>query len=51
MTVLNGITDNYKPGIGDGENEPFKWIPVSEIKMYSWAFNQDKHIYNIINSL
>ena len=51
MTVLNGATDNYKPGIGDGENEPFKWIPVSEIKMYSWAFGQDKKIYNIVNSL
>jgi len=51
MTVLNGTTDNYKPGIGDGENEPFKWIPVTEIKMYIWAFNQDKNIYNIVNSL
>ena len=51
MTVLNGTTDNYRPGMGDGENEPFQWIPVPEIRMYQWAFGQDKHIYNIINSL
>ena len=24
MTVLNGTIDNYKPGLGDGENEPFQ---------------------------
>jgi 8-oxo-dGTP pyrophosphatase MutT (NUDIX family) len=51
MTVLNGTIDNYRPGMGDGENEPFQWIPVTDIKMYQWAFGQDKHIYNIINSL
>jgi len=51
MTVLPGTIDRYRPGIGDGENEPFQWISVTEIKMYQWAFNQDKHIYNIINSL
>ena len=51
MTVLNGTIDSYRPGMGDGENEPFQWIPASEIRMYQWAFGQDKHIYNIINSL
>ena len=51
MTVLSGTIDNYRPGLGDGENEPFQWIPASEIKMYRWAFGQDKHIYNIIKSL
>lgn len=51
MTVLSGTIDNYKPGLGDGENEPFQWIPVTEIRMYQWAFGQDKHIYNITNSL
>ena len=37
MTVLSGTIDNYKPGLGDGENEPFQWIPVTDIKMYQWT--------------
>ena len=51
MVVLDGSIDNHQPGSGDGENEPFEWIPISEIKLKSWAFNQDKQIYNIVNSL
>ena len=51
MVMLNGTIDNYIPGVGDGENDRFQWIPVTEIKMYNWAFGQDKHIYNITNSL
>lgn len=51
MVILNGTIDNHKPGIGDGENEPFKWIPIEAIGCVMWAFGQDKHIYNIVNSL
>ncbi len=51
MTVLTGTIDDYKPGIGDGENEPFQWIPMAAVGCVMWAFGQDKHIYNIINSL
>lgn len=51
MTVLDGTVEDHKPGRGDGENEPFKWIPVDKVKLYDWAFGQDKKIYNIANSL
>lgn len=51
MVVLNGTIENHKPSKGDGENEPFQWIPMEAVGCVMWAFGQDKHIYNIINSL
>ncbi len=51
MTVLNGTIDEHKPGVGDGENDIFIWIPVTQIDLLPWAFNMDKKIYNIVNSL
>lgn len=51
MVVLNGTIDNNKPSKGDGENEPFQWIPIEAVGCIGWAFGQDKKIYNIINSL
>jgi len=51
MVVLNGTIDNNKPSKGDGENEPFQWIPIEAVGCIGWAFGQDKNIYNIINSL
>jgi len=51
MVILGGTIDNHKPGIGDGENDRFKWISVEEVKLYPWAFGMDKKIYNIANTL
>lgn len=51
IAVLDGTIENHQPGRGDGENEPFEWIPIGSIKNVPWAFGQDKCIYNIINTL
>ena len=39
---LPGKTSDYKPGEGDEENTKFKWIPVSEIDNYDWAWSCGK---------
>lgn len=36
---LPGKTSDYKPSNGDGENHRFKWLPVSKIKDYDWAWS------------
>lgn len=36
---LPGKTSDYKPGEGDEENTKFKWISVSEIDNYDWAWS------------
>ena len=51
MAVLGGTINGHKPTKGDGENDPFQWIPVEAVGCVMWAFGQDKKIYNIINSL
>lgn len=51
MVVLDGTIDNHKPGVGDGENDRFEWIPLEDVKFLEWAFGMDKKIYNITNSL
>ena len=51
IVTLDGITDNHQPGRGDGENEPFQWIPISQVNSLSWAFGQDKKINKIANTL
>lgn len=39
---LPGKTSDYKPGEGDEENNKFRWIPVSEIGNYEWAWSCGK---------
>ncbi len=51
MVVLGGTINDYKPGNGDGENDKFEWIPIEAIGCLDWAFNMDKRIYNIANTL
>ena len=36
---LPGKTTDYKPGEGDEENTKFRWIPVSDIDKYDWAWS------------
>lgn len=36
---LPGKTSDYKPGEGDEENTKFRWIPMSKIKDYDWAWS------------
>lgn len=51
VAVLYGeTTEQYEPGKGDGENEQFKWIPVSEIGKYKWAFGTQKKAMKYIPS-
>lgn len=38
LVILDGTTSDYKPGRGDGENERFSWIPMSEIGNLDWAY-------------
>lgn len=35
---LDGVTNEYAIGNGDGENEKFIWIPINKISGYNWAF-------------
>ena len=51
MAVLGGTIEEHQPGKGDGENEPFQWIPIDAVGCIPWAFGQDKRIYNIVNTL
>ena len=48
LVILNGTTTEHTPGIGDGENDRFTWIPISKIDIVPWAFNMDKTIMQII---
>ena len=51
VVTLDGITNEHKPGVGDGENDRFLWIPISQIDIIPWAFNMDKTIMNIVNNI
>ena len=48
---LEGVTDEYQPGEGDGENEKFVWIPEEAINAVPWAFEMDKMIKKLIQYL
>ena len=45
---LEGITDDYPPGEGDGENDKFVWIPEEAIDAVPWAFEMDKMVKKLI---
>lgn len=51
VTNLEGTTNQYQTGNGDGENSRFIWIPVSEIDNFTFAFGLDKTIKNILKTL
>jgi 8-oxo-dGTP pyrophosphatase MutT (NUDIX family) len=51
MVILNGTTNEYRTGMGDGENDRFRWIPISAVDKLEWAFNMNKKIHNIVKSL
>jgi len=36
---LPGKTSDYKPSEGDGENSKFRWIPLSKVDDYEWAWS------------
>lgn len=36
---LNGTVDSFEIGEGDGENDKFSWIPLSQINSVNWAYN------------
>lgn len=51
--VLDGITDLYP--VSDQFNEPgetsdIKWIPITEVDKYNFAFNQKPAIFKIYNN-
>ena len=48
---LDGYTDEYQTGRGDGENDQFIWIPEEEINSVSWAFDMDKMVKKLITQL
>jgi len=48
---LQGTTDKYRTGRGDGENDPFVWIPETMIDKVPWAFDEDKEVKKLINNL
>ena len=51
VVYLEGTTDDYRLGRGDGENDPFIWIPEEAIDAVPWAFGMDKEIKRLINSI
>lgn len=51
VVCLEGTTDDYRLGKGDGENDPFTWIPEEMIDRIPWAFGMDKIVKQLINRL
>ena len=51
VVCLEGTTDDYRLGRGDGENDPFIWIPEEAIDAVPWAFGMDKIVKQLINRL
>jgi 8-oxo-dGTP pyrophosphatase MutT (NUDIX family) len=51
VVYLTGTADDYKLNRGDGENEPFTWIPEEAIDTIPWAFGMDKKIKELIQYL
>lgn len=51
VALLNGITDEYGLGAGDGENDRFEWIPIDAVNGLEWAFGMDKKIMEIIKTI
>ena len=48
VVYLDGTTGDYELGEGDGENEPFIWMPQEAIDMVPWAFDEDKEVKKYI---
>jgi 8-oxo-dGTP pyrophosphatase MutT (NUDIX family) len=48
---LEGTTNDYRLGRGDGENDPFIWIPEDAIDSVPWAFGMDKEVKKLIKYL
>lgn len=44
IVILDGNIHNYNIGLGDGENDKFKWIPMTQINKVPWAYNMDKTV-------
>ena len=51
VVYLQGTTDDYRLGKGDGENDPFIWLPEEMIDRVPWAFGMNKIIKQLINRL
>lgn len=49
--VLNGNISEYPIGKGDGENEHFIWLPLTQIDNIQWAFGTKDKINEIIYKL
>ena len=44
IVILDGNIQQYNIGLGDGENDKFKWIPMTQINSVPWAYNMDKTV-------
>ena len=51
VTFLNGTIDNYRPSAGDGENDRFEWIPITDVGKIDWAFGMGEKIMEIVNKI
>lgn len=51
VVCLEGTTDDYRLGRGDGENDPFIWIPEEAIDAVPWAFGMDKEVKKLIKHI
>ena len=51
VVYLQGTTDDYRLEKGDGENDPFIWLPEEMIDRVPWAFGMDKIVKQLINRL
>ena len=52
--ILDGICESYTfdtSNSEDGEIEDVKWIPVSDIQNYRWAFGHDAHIQELVDTI
>ena len=51
VALLNGTVDDYRPGVGDGENDRFEWIPITNVGKIDWAFGMGEKIMEIVNKI
>lgn len=49
LVTLPNTTENYTIGNGDGENDKFIWIPMSQINKFQWAYGMNRIIVDIYN--
>lgn len=46
VVALSGLDTDYVLGVGDGENEQFEWLGVSDLDVSDWAWSTGARVLN-----